>query len=265
MLLTGNDLVDRALESGDPALAEEAIREVDLQLTSVSETKDMASLLLAKALLNGFLHRYSDARRQLAQALEQAPTDPDVRFSHDVIDASLYDQEGKPEQAYIRLTAVLSRYSERLSRSDARSIYEDIQQRRAFDLFWLKRFEDAVPLLKECLSFDLKAIERSCALANLGICYVKLKQYEEAKDWLLKAREMGVTKEWEGHVHFYLAFTYAQLHLLRESKREFQVCEERAVQYQLPLEQLYKWLSRICGLLGEKVEAERYARLARPC
>jgi tetratricopeptide (TPR) repeat protein len=265
MLPIGNDLVDRALESGDPALAEEAIREVDLHLTSRSETKDKASLLLGKAVLNGFLHRYADARRQLALALEEAPTDPEVRFSHDVINASLYDQEGNPEWAYPRLTAVLSEHSERLGRSDVRAIYEDIQQRRGFDLFRLERFQEAVPLLKECLSFSLKAVEKSSALASLGICYVKLKQYEEAKDWLLQACEFGVTKEWEGRVHFYLAFTYAQLKLLEESKREFQLCEERASEYDLPLEQLYKWLSRICGHLGEKSEAERYARLARPC
>lgn len=265
MLPIGNDLVDRALDSGDPEIAEEAIRELDLRLASFGETEDKAGLLLGKALLNGYLHRYSDARRQLALALEQASTDPDVRFSHDVIDACLYDQEGKPEQAYTWLTAVLLNHSERLKRPDVRSIYEDIQQRRGFDLFWLKRFQDAVPLLRECLSFNLKTVERSCALANLGISYVKLKQYEEAKNWLLRACEAGVTKDWEGQVHFYLAFSYAQLQLLRESKREFQICEERATEYQLPLQQLYKWLSRICGLLGEKAEADRYARLARPC
>ena len=160
---------------------------------------------------------------------------------------------------------MLSNHSERLRRSDVRSIYEDIQQRRGFDLFRLNKFQDAAPLLKECLSFDLKAEERSSALVNLGICYVKLKKFEEAKEYLLQACKMGVTKDWEGHVHFYLAFTYAQLQLLRESKREFQICEERAPEFQLPLPQLYNWLSRSCGLLGEKDEAQRYARLARPC
>ena len=67
-----NDLIDRALESGDASIAEEAIREVDLQLASIDEMKDKAGLLLGKAVLNGFLHRYSDARRQLTLALEQA-------------------------------------------------------------------------------------------------------------------------------------------------------------------------------------------------
>jgi hypothetical protein len=252
------------MESGDPAIAEEAIREVDLRLKSLCESKDIASLLLGKAVLNGYLHRCSDARKHLAEALAKAPTDPDIRFSRDVIDACLYDQEGKPDQAYPRLTEVLSHHSTRLSCPDARSIYEDIQQRRAFDLFRLKRFQEAVALFKECLAFDMKSKDRSVALANLGICYVKLKRYEDAKDNLLQACKIGVTKDWEGHVHFYLAFTYAQLQRLRESKQEFQVCEERAAEYQLPLQQLYRWLSKICGLLGEKDEAERYARLSRP-
>jgi len=55
---------------------------------------------------------------------------------------------------------------------------------------------------------------------------------------------------------FYLALSYAHLKLLQEFKREFQRCEERTAEYQLPLAQVYAWLSKICKELGEKDESE---------
>jgi Tfp pilus assembly protein PilF len=116
--------------------------------------------------------------------------------------------------------------------------------------------------LSECLSFDMKPEERIAVLSNLGICSVKLKQYEDARDYLLQACKEGVTREWEGHVHFYLALSCAHLNLLQESKREFQLCEEKAAEYQLPLAQVYAWMSKICKELGEKDESERYSQMA---
>ena len=145
-----------------------------------------------------------------------------------------------------------------------RSIYEDIQLRRAFDSVKVGEWRNAIPLLRECLSFDMKLGERISVLSNLGICSVKLKQYEDARDYLLQACKEGVTSEWQGHVHFYLALSYAHLKLLQESKREFQRCEEHAAEYQLPLAQVYAWLSKICKELGEKDDSERYSRMARP-
>jgi tetratricopeptide (TPR) repeat protein len=259
------DVIDRAMESRDPARAEEAFHEIDIRIKSLTDARDKADLLMRKAVLYSLLGRIDDARKQLSAGLKEAPDDPDIRLQFDYIDGSMYHQEQHFSEAFKRLTAVLSNHGERLSHQHFRITYEDIQQHRAFELFRLGRFQEAVPLFKECLSFDMRPTDRSGALANLGICCVKLKKYDEAKDWLLQALKMGVTKEWEGHVHFYLAFTYAQLQLLRESKREFQVCEKRAAEYELPLQQLYKWLSKICRLLGEKKESERYARLARPC
>jgi tetratricopeptide (TPR) repeat protein len=264
MLPMEKDVIDRALESGDPDAAEDAFCEISVRLQSLKDARDRANLLMRKAVLYEKLGRIDEARRQLRVALQEAPDHPEIRLQFDYISGSIYHQEENFREAFDRLTYVLSTYSGLLGQPDFRFVYEDIQLQRAFELFRLKRFQEAVPLFKECLSFKLKTVERSCALVNLGICNVQLKQYEEAKDYLHEAFKVGVTKDWEGQAHFYLAFTYAQLKLLRESKQEFQLCEERAAEYQLPLQQLYKWLSRICGYLGEQSESERYARLARP-
>jgi tetratricopeptide (TPR) repeat protein len=258
------DIIDRAMESGDPATAEHAFREIGIRLPLLATARERADLLMRKAVLYEVLGRTDDARQQLHAALREAPNDPEIRLQFDYIDGSIYHQEQNFAEAFRHLTAVLSNYAEPLSQQDDRVLYKDIQQQRAFELFHLQRFQEAIPLFKECLSFDMKPVDRSSALADLGICYVKLKKYEDAKDYLLQACKAGVTKYMAGQVHFYLAYTYAQMRLLRESKSEFQVCEQRAIEYQLPAQPLYEWLSQICGLLGEKREADRYAILARP-
>jgi tetratricopeptide (TPR) repeat protein len=254
----------RALQTRDPATAEEAFREIDIQLRSLADGSEKANLILRKAVLLGIIHRFDDARRQLDLALEEAPDDPDVRFQFDFIGGTLCDEEGKPSEAVARLTTVLSNFGERLAKPEGRFLYEDIQLRRGLDLAKLSRFQEAAPLLEESLSFELRSEDRSRVLSNLGFCCCELKDYERAIRCFLQACEIGLTKEWEGHVHFYLALSYAHLNLFGEAKREFQLCEVRASEYQLQIQNVYRWLSWVCKGLGERAEAEKYARLSRP-
>jgi len=258
-------IIQSALESADPAAVELAFREIDSQLSSVTNAKERAGLLLRKAVLCGVLGRFEDARKGLRTALEQSPNDPEIQFQFDFISGSLYDQEGNPAEAFSRLTGVLTSHAEQLKLPEFRSIYEDIQQRRAFDLTRMGKFENAIELFRESLSFRLRPEERSNLLANLGLCYVELKCYELAKDFLLQARELGPTQGLEGHVHFYLAVAYARLNLLPAAKSEFRLCEERAAEYQLQIQQVYSWLSWVCKGLGETRESERYRMLSHPC
>jgi hypothetical protein len=106
------------------------------------------------------LRRFGDARQQLGLALDEAPNDPDIRLQLDFVAGSLSDQEGKPSEAYARLTAILSDHSERLAQPDLRFMYEDIQERRGLELTRMERYHEAVPLLKESLSFQLKLENR---------------------------------------------------------------------------------------------------------
>jgi len=142
-------------------------------------------------------------------------------------------------------------------------MYEDIQQRRAFLSVTLSRFQDAVPLLKESLSFDLDEEVRRKAFSSLGLCYLELKLYELAREYLLQAIELGLTTEWKGTAHFYLGIAYFYTDMVREAKREFLLCEQLATIYQLPIVDIFGWLSSICKRLGETSEAECYARMGR--
>ena len=258
-------IIEEALRSRDPNLAEKAFREIDSRFFGSTSAAQRAGLLLSKAVLLGVLHRFDDARKQLELASQQTPNDdPDFQLNLDFIASSLYDQEGLSREALVQLTAVLSKHAKRLKSPEFRSTCEDIQLRRALDSVSVGEYRNAISLLNDCLTFDLGPQDKSNTLSNLGLSYSQLKNFEAAKDCLLEAIKIGVTKEWEGEVHCRLGIAYAHLNLFREAKRELKVCEDRASEYQIPVDTIYAWLSRICRALGEKAESERYARLGRP-
>jgi len=228
-------LIREALDSGDLDTAEKAVLEIDRRHSASTDARERVALHLSGATLYGMLRRFGDARKQLVLAEEDMPDDLNLRLQLDFIDGLLHHQEKNLAAALTRLTATLSSYSDQLQQPEARFIYENIEQYRGFELFHLKRFDEAVPILRECLSFVLQAEVRSIVLSNLGICYSELKDFVLAKDVLEQACSIGLTKEWEGVVHLHLAIAYAHLGMFAESKKELQMCEARAVEFKAPL------------------------------
>src|SRR5260370_4806925 len=148
-------VIQNAVERGDPTLAREALREVDLLLAATSDLNERAYLLLSKSSCYGILGNFKEAREQLSLVLQENPKHPDARLTCEFHGALLYQQEGNYREALEGLNAVVSGYAQRLNRADLRFMYEDIQQRRAFLSVTLSQFQDAIPLLRETLSFDL--------------------------------------------------------------------------------------------------------------
>jgi tetratricopeptide (TPR) repeat protein len=258
-------IIQAAIKSADPMTAELAFKEMDAELALLTDPCDKAALLLRKATLCGILHRFVDGRKEIARALETAPPgDPDITFQSERLDALFYHEEKNPKEAFKRMTALLVKYKQHLNVPELRPIYEDIQQRRGFELVQLLKFAEAVLIFKECLTFEMTPEDRGEILSDLGICCSHLERYEEARDCFLQAREVGLMERSQGAVHLQLGIVYYHLNLLRESKREMQLCAQQSDQHTLPMKQVYGWLSAVCGSLGEKDEAESYARLANP-
>ncbi len=92
-----------------------------------------------------------------------------------------YHEEQNADEAFKRMTALLSKFGERLQVPELRFIYEDIQQRRGSELVQLLRFEDAIPIFEECLMFEMPSEDRANVLTYLGICLSHLKRHEEAR------------------------------------------------------------------------------------
>lgn len=258
-------IVQRAVESGDPAVAEEAFREYDAEIRQASNEHQRAELFLGKAVLYGVFLRFKESRGSLDLALAQSPNSPDIQLQADHIGASLYDQEGNHDKAFEHLTAVLYKHRQRLTTEpDLRFAYEDIQVRRGLDAVWIGRFQDAIPVLKECLSFPLKASDMSNVFYSLGRCYSELGEYGFAREHLIQALKLGLTKEMEGEAHMRLAVACANLGFLSEAKQEFRLCEEKVSDYGLEIGKIYEWLSWVSSRLGERGESEKYKRLAHP-
>jgi len=73
------------------------------------------------------------------------------------------------------------------------------------------------------------------AVPNLGLCHLELKEYGPARDHLLQAIAIGLTKRWEGPANFYLGIAYFYSDMLKEAKGEFQKCEKLATQHPIPM------------------------------
>jgi len=256
-------VIRRAVELNDPDLAREALEEIDVLLGVSSDQNERVYLLFSRASCCGILGDFVEARRQLAAALDEGRGDPFAQVSFDFGTGLLFQRQGNYTKALDGFSATLFRHSQQLKRPELRFMYEDIQQRRAFLSVTLSRFRDAIPLLKESLSFDLDNELRSGALASLGLCYLELKDYENSRDQFLGAIALGLTREWEGMAHFYLGIAYFYTDMIREAKREFLLCERLAAIHQLPIVDVYGWLSSICKRLGEASESQRYARMGK--
>lgn len=239
------------------------IKKIDERLASARDAKERVGLLLNKAVQLGILKRFEEARNTLNLTQQEIVNDPDSVLIFTYIVGGIHHQEGKVEEAFEIHTKMLSTYSRQLSETGNRFIYEDVQQQRAFEAAHLGRLEDAISLFEEILSFKLKNNDRAAALAGLGISYSKLKKYEPAREHLLMALKVRQAKNIEGRIHFHLALVCANVKLLRESKQELLLCEQHAAEWNLPVEAIYSWLSRISKHLGEKRAADEYQRLTK--
>ena len=252
------------VDSGASGEAPEALREIDLRLRSTTDPKERTHLLLNRAVLLGMLGQFDAAASQLELALREVPTDKEIRLQCEYIGAGILHQEHQYEEAYNRMTAILSDYSSILEIPEFRFIFRDIQAYRAFELVQLARFDEALPLLHESLSYGMKADDENTAVVNLGICYSKLRSYDKAIEYLRRSLKTKLTPDWEGQARCQLAIAYTHVRLFAEAKEQLELCVQHVDEYELPRAVVYGWLSRVQRGLGNQLEAERYSRLARP-
>lgn len=262
------DIISRALESGDAGLAQEALREIDARLRETRTPADRANLILARADLYRQSKRFADARNEMDLAIQEAPDDWATQMQAAFLAGDLFDDEGKPEQACEQLTEALAKYAQVIKITDQlRPIYEAAQLRRGLALHRIRRHKEAIPILKETLAFELNGQNRSTVLFKLGVSCTELKMWPEAQSYLSQSLTPELPNDLVWQAHYGLGIVYAYERLLEEAKREFQSCEQHAPELAaggLSLTTVYDWLSRITKALGQRAEAERYARLARP-
>lgn len=260
-----NFLKNGALSYRSSADTEGLIREIDQSLQTVTEKQERALLLLNKAVYCGTLGHFDDAREQLSLVAMEEKNDPEICLQLAFINGCLFHEEGRIREALAVFSRTLSEFSELLSRPDGRFIYEEVQQRRAFELMALDDYEKAINLLVEITSFKLAKEDMGNALANLGICYARVASYELAVEKLTQSRTgFGLSNDMEGQVRFFLGVSYAHLRELHKASLEFEKCAEAIGKHRIPAADIYNWLSWVCKSLGNKKKAEEYSRMASP-
>jgi tetratricopeptide (TPR) repeat protein len=256
-----DSVIKRAVELHDPALARDALTEIETLLRRSPDPQQKLYLLFSRASCDAVLGEFSEAEKQLSCALQENPDDPDTQMTFEFLTGLLLQQRGNYAAAFEKLSSFVSGNAEKLKTPELRSIYEDAQERRASLAVTLGKFEEAIPLLKESLSFHPKP--DGDTHARLGLSYMETHQYELAKQHFAQALAARVSTEWEGQSHLYLGIAQFYTHSIDDAKREFQLCEENAASYQISLLDVSEWLSAVHRELGETQESERYARLAK--
>jgi tetratricopeptide (TPR) repeat protein len=163
--------IQRAVELDDPKLAKDALQEIEVLLRASSDQEEKLYLLFSRANCYEILGNFEEARVHLALALRERP-DESSKTTFDFMQALFCQREEKYAEALERFTNVLTVHSEELKRTETRFLYEDIQTRRAFLSVTLRKFQDAIPLLRETLSFELSKELRSDVFASLGLCHL---------------------------------------------------------------------------------------------
>jgi len=252
-----------AIESQDQLLVKEAIPQIDSLLLTTSDLSEKAYLLLSKSSCFAILGEFTFARECLESALQQDPGSVNTRLEVEFLRALLFQRESNYIAALEAFTSILSLYSDRLCDSELRFMYEDIQQRRAFLLVTLQQCSSAIPILKEVLSYSLEQDVRSHALVKLGYCYVESGEWILARASFLQAEALGLNKDQEGRFHFCMGMASFYTGAFDDARKQFEMCEERAAEYGVPLLDVYAWLSSVSERLGRVDDARRYRQLAQ--
>jgi tetratricopeptide (TPR) repeat protein len=256
------DLIGKTLELKDPLVAKEALKGIETRLRSPFDEDERIYLLFSRANCFVTLRDFEQARKALDIALS-ARGDESSIINFEWTHAVIAHYEEKYTEALQRFSAIQAGHSRLLQSNEWRFMYEDIQTRRALLSVGLSKFEEAIPLLKESLKFELPEEELCELTARLGLCYVELEEFDAARDYLLQAIERGPSGDWKWKTHYYLGITYNGLGMLKDAKREFQNCEQLATTVSVSLLDVYGWLRFVCKALGESSESGRYAALSK--
>jgi tetratricopeptide (TPR) repeat protein len=133
---------------------EEAIRESQILLAETSDVNEKASLLGGMHVSYRKLGRLKEARQTIEQMKQLEIEDLGIRLNSEFCESTLLVQEGRWEEGLSAFAAMLDWHSEAFKDSEYRYLYEDVQCRRASTLVLLSRFKEALPILKEALSFS---------------------------------------------------------------------------------------------------------------
>jgi tetratricopeptide (TPR) repeat protein len=148
-----------------------------------------------------------------------------------------------------------------------RPLWEDIQRRRAFALVSVGRAEQALPLLKDAISFTFEdQKDEQLTHLYLGTCQYELGQYDLAKEQFIQVIRYGLNNDLEAEGRYRLAAVHWRQGALAQAKlrlEEVVSAFDTTMEPKVSRREIYALLSKTCRHLGENSEADRYSKLAK--
>jgi len=263
----------KACQLRDNGALKEAIEEFCRIAKETSDPIDKAGVLLNAATTLKILGECNLARMQLKAARDViiSSDDPPSKLRADYRlallnvriefeDADISSFEGNITEALARFDLLLTKYEQELKEPDLRECYEMIQARRGFILADLGRNRDALPILQEAESFKGRQAE---IRFYLGHCYLAIRDYSKALEWLNEAIGLGLPRRLEYRANCELGIAYYNMKNYAQAKLSFEKSVEKADTEYIQQAQIWKWLQNSSRLLGLNDEADRYSKLGR--
>ncbi len=252
----------RAMVLRDTGQIQEALHELCTLSEETADNGEKASLLLNESRCLVQLGNLPEARKRFEEAAAICPR-TQGRLYVEFQRAMLQWHEGNPFEAVKTLERLLKHYLDLLKTAEHKDLYEDIQINQGILLTQLDRFGEARMVLEECLSFEFGAEDHASVLFNLGLCYLKLGDFAQAKGKFLDSLTDAAREQNFVGAHYYLGIINYKEEAFAKALQEFEWCLPRAEKGQLPESHLYKWLAKCATQLGMTGDAERSLELPK--
>jgi tetratricopeptide (TPR) repeat protein len=131
-----------------------------------------------------------------------------VRMIIDVGDAFMTTQMGKLKEGVRKFELILEANQAELRNPENRHLYEEVQEKRGITLTNLCRYTEALPILKEAVSFRSDKFDPQLVHFYLGICYQNTSNSKLAKEAFLSAIGFRLNNDFEADAHYRLAILY---------------------------------------------------------
>ena len=252
-------------ELRDSGRTEEAIRCAEELLDKASDVNDIASLLICITSFSLILGRLAEARLTLQKLQYQQIPDIGIRLNADFMAARLLVEEGRKEEALTAFAAILDRDSRIIREDPFRYLYQDIQCRRAWALIELSRFTEALPIARESMAFAFEeSWDEERMRYALAVCLDETGDTESAKEAYFRFIGLNFQDDFEEQARYRLSGLLVRTGAFAQARKQLEsILEEFAGRAPfVPRSYVYKQLSIVCSLLGDKVNCERYSRLA---
>jgi len=257
---------ERIAGLGNSGRIEDAIRESQMLLAETTDTNEKAALLTGVHVSYCELGRLVEARQTLVQLQHLEIPDRGIRLNVEFCEPTLLIQEGRNEEGISAFVAMLDRRCEALKEPQFRYLYEDIECRLAVALTSISRFKEALPILREAISFSFdEAANDQRIHFSLGICLEETNEPEAAKQEFIRVVSFGLKNEVEEQALYGLALLHYKIGAFAQATQQLETIlrdfpnQNPAV----PRKQVYEGLSRTYRHLGDKANEKLYLDLAR--